>query len=432
MIISNFTTIFCYVINDFAAARFLSTEELASYGLASPVLFLLLAIGDLMATGNQALVAKKLASGDFEEARHTYSNIVTWIMVLSLAGMSLLFLLRHQVAFLLGASGENLFLQNHTVSSLSGLIPGIPAMILAIVLSPVMYLERQNWRIYTSVAALVLVQCAGIWFSVAVCGGGLLGLSLALSAGFYASVAVLLLPIKKRSVIFSGFSLSLRPFVSAVRIGLPMALVDIYFSVTTVVLNHLLLHVSGYIAVASYSVVSGLNEFLGIIIYGMGMATVTHTALAIGKGDKGQIVSLMRTVFTFGLIVSVIEALVAFTAAYPLVRFFMEEESIAVHMEAVNCLRCYCFALPLLMLVEIYVSYFEASDKIAMAHILVLLDELVTISVAAVVLGLVFGVAGVWISFAVTEVIDLAFLYLCSWRSCGHRPRNLKDILFLV
>lgn len=64
------------IIDTIFVARFVDTNALSSINIVCPVINIIVGLGTMLATGGSAIVAKKMGSGNIEEARSNFTLIV--------------------------------------------------------------------------------------------------------------------------------------------------------------------------------------------------------------------------------------------------------------------------------------------------------------------------------------------------------------------
>lgn len=92
------------VVDTIFVARFVDTNALSSVNIVCPVINVIVGLGTMLATGGSAIVAKKMGSGNTEEARSNFTLIILTGMFVGLMITVLGFLFLDEIIWELGAS----------------------------------------------------------------------------------------------------------------------------------------------------------------------------------------------------------------------------------------------------------------------------------------------------------------------------------------
>ena len=85
-------------------ARFVDTNALSSINIVCPVINIIVGLGTMLATGGSAIVAKKMGSGNTEEARSNFTLIIITGIITGLAITVIGLLFLDKIVWGLGAS----------------------------------------------------------------------------------------------------------------------------------------------------------------------------------------------------------------------------------------------------------------------------------------------------------------------------------------
>ena len=133
-ILSALTVSLCLLIDNIMIGRFLGEPALTAYGLSSPVLLVIGAMGSMLCAGAQVACGRSLGRGDQRETNAGYSSAVAVAAIFSLSFLVVVFVLRVPLARLLGARKPELLAD--TSSYMAGFIIGAPASMGALILVP--------------------------------------------------------------------------------------------------------------------------------------------------------------------------------------------------------------------------------------------------------------------------------------------------------
>ena len=92
------------IIDTIFVARFVDTNALSSINIVCPVINIIVGLGTMLATGGSAIVAKKMGSGNTEEARSNFTLIIITGIITGLAITVIGLLFLDKIVWGLGAS----------------------------------------------------------------------------------------------------------------------------------------------------------------------------------------------------------------------------------------------------------------------------------------------------------------------------------------
>ncbi len=76
-IFSAMTSALCPLIDSIVVGRFLGVDAMSAYGIASPVIIILAALGTMLVNGVQVQLGKKLGNGDRDGMNECFSTTGT-------------------------------------------------------------------------------------------------------------------------------------------------------------------------------------------------------------------------------------------------------------------------------------------------------------------------------------------------------------------
>ena len=423
-IASSTTVTFCLLIDSFVIGRLLSPTALSAYGLASPVLNIFAAFGNMMVCGVQVVSGKCMGSGDREGMDDCYSTSIAIAVFLAAAALLVIMPGWKPLVGLLGAgsvTGQN-ELARMTGDYLRGYALGAPFFFLYQIMIPYMQMLGRRKLMYTTVAVMTTSDLVFDMLSVYVFHGGMFGIGLASSLSY---LAALLVPIafflvkKERTFHFSGKAISPGSANSILKGGASMIFSDVCFVISVYLINQILLRTAGGNAVAAYSVISTLANLIFCIGYGTGSVTLTLSSVFYGDQDRSSILALIREMVPFSLVLMSFAVLLADCSAPWLVGLFVGGDADISRM-AVTGLRIYSLGLIPAVLSFNFRGYYQGIRRRGLAYRVAVMRFLFPTVLLEWLLSTWLGLNGIWIGVVCGETIALAAVVLTAWRSYGH------------
>ena len=238
----------------------------------------------------------------------------------------------------------------------------------------------------------------------------------ALAPGFCPGITMLICSThflgKHNQVGFHRPHLSIRRLIDCCKLGVSAFIGEISSGVITIIFNMLILGIAGNIGVAAYGVIANISLVTMSIFNGLAQGTQPLISECYGRGEQRNVKKLLR----WGVLTCLVLELLIVGASWlftdPLVNIFNSEHNPELLRYAHTGLRLYFLGFLAAGINILLVAYYSAIDQSRPAIIGSLLRGAVAIAVSAIVLAALFGIAGVWISFLVSEMITFVVVVL--------------------
>ena len=293
-ILSALTVSLCLLIDNLMIGRYLGERALTAYGLSSPVLLVIGAVGSMLCAGAQVACGKSLGRGDREETDIGYSSAVAVAAVFSLAFTIVVALIRVPLARLLGADEPALLAD--TSQYMAGFVIGAPASMGALILVPFLQMAGQGNLLIAAVLGMTVADVGFDLLNVLVFHGGMFGMGLASSLSYY--VAMLIgggYFLSKKCVFkFSVKRILRRKLRELVEGGVPTIIGMAASVVLIFAVNKLLMGIGGKQAVAAFAVISTIVNASNCISTGTGGVALTLSGVLYNEEDRSGLAELLR------------------------------------------------------------------------------------------------------------------------------------------
>lgn len=412
MIMMMFTSIYS-VVDGFFVSNFVGKTPFAAINLIMPFLMIIGAVGFMLGTGGSALVAKTFGEGDKEKANKLFSMFVylTIGCGIVLSALGIIFL--PQIAHLLGAEGEMLtncviygriilialpaFMLQHEFQSFLitaekpqlGLVVTVASGVTNIILDT-LFIAIFKWGIAGAALATMLAQLVG----------GIVPLT------YFIMPNKSLLRLGKTT--FNGKAL-----VKACTNGSSELMSNISMSVVSVLYNTQLLKYAGENGVAAYGVIMYVGFIFISAFIGYAIGTAPVIGYHFGAKNIDELKGILKKSFVligiFGITMFTLSELLA----YPLAKIFVGYDAELLDL-TVHAFRIFSFIFLGAGFVIFISSFFTALNDGLTSAIVSFLRSLVFQVAAILILPIFFGIEGVWLSTAVSEItsVSIAFLFL--------------------
>lgn len=415
-----FTSLYS-IVDGFFVSNFVGKTPFAAVNLIMPVLMVLASVGFMFGAGGSALVSKTMGEGDYDKAKRLFSLFVYCTAVSGIIIAAIAFIFIRPIAVLLGAEGA---LLDNCVIYGRILLVSLPLYMLQF--------EFQSFFITAEKPqfGLIITLICGITnmvldaLFIAVFSWGLVGAAAATAVSqilggiipiiYFSRPNSSLLRLTKTT--FDGKALA-----KACTNGSSELMSNISTSIVSMLYNIQLIKYVGENGVAAYGVLMYVNMiFLGVFI-GYSTGTAPVVSYHYGAKNHSELKGLLRkSLYIIGLF-AVGMFVIAELLAKPLAGIFVSYDAELMAI-TVRAFRIYSFSF-LFASVAIYgSSFFTALNDGLTSALISFLRTLLFQVAAVIILPILLGIDGIWLSIVVAEIASalMTFLFILAKRGRYH------------
>ncbi len=394
------------IIDGIFVSNLVGKTPFAAVNLIMPIMMGVAAIGFMLGTGSSALVAKTLGEGKPDLANRYFSMIIC-----AAAAMGLLFSLLGMVfirpiSIFLGAEGE--LLENCVIYGRILFISETAFILQYVFQSFCTTAEKPEMTLKISIAAGLTNMVLDFLF-IAVFGWGIAGAAAATCLGeIVGGVVPLIYFMRKNNSLlqlkkpaFYG-----RALLKACTNGSSEMVTNLSSSIVNILYNFQLMRLAGENGVAAYGIIMYTNFiFIGIFLgYSIGSAPIT--AYHYGAGNHSELKNMLKKSLTLMACGGFLLMLLAELFVSPLVRIFASYDP-ELFVMTCHGFRIYAIAF-LMMGISIWgSSFFTALGNGAVSAAISFLRTLVFEIGAVLLLPLLLGIDGIWLSIVMAELMSI-------------------------
>lgn len=417
--------------NGIFVGKFLGAQDMAAYGLISPLNFLMSAISSTLAIGASTYCGMFFGKGNIQRAKEIFTTNIVAVVSFSLALTFFVILGVDSLSEMMGARGAHTNLKSGVISYIYGFAPAFLPMAVTVNLMSFIYLEGEKKRILVSAIAGLVVNIIGNFWNVYVLQGGLFGIAAVTSFSYYISFIILLLHYRNGSILsFTRKNFSLKPLTEIVSLGFSNAISRLSVFGRIFAINNLLVASFPQIALTAFSVKCNLDNLYISAIYGISATILTMGAVYGGEEDKTSMHILYKLALKYGFLLAVFISVIIFVFAEQIVAVYLPEDPEAVP-ESVMALRFYIVSYPLYLIGLSYTSFARVLRKKFLSTAICALESFGFVTIFAYLLGYTVGLHGIWSAFLCGEIATLIFIFVSICKHCGHVPKSLDDWMML-
>mgnify|MGYP000865525017 CR=1 FL=1 len=409
-----FTSIYG-VVDGFFVSNFVGKTPFAAVNFIMPFLMILGAVGFMFGTGGSALISKTMGEGNKEKANRSFSLFVYVSVAIGIIIAVLGVIFVRPIASLLGAEGPML---DDCVTYGRIILITLPAYILQWEFqSFFVTAEKPQLGLFVTVASGVTNMVLDALF-VAVFPFGLAGAAAATALSqVVGGVAPLFYFAAKNTSLLrlTKTTLDGRALIKACTNGSSELMSNISMSLVSMLYNIQLLKYAGENGVAAYGVMMYVNMIFLAAFIGYSIGTAPIIGYHYGAENHSELKGLLRKSLGIISVFSVFMLLLAFVLATPLAKMFVGYDPQLLELTK-HGFTIFSFSFLFAGFAIFSSGFFTALNDGLTSALISFLRTLVFQITAVMLLPLIWGIDGIWISVVAAElmavVVGVLFLAL--------------------
>lgn len=400
------------IIDGLVVSNFFDPDSLAAVGIASPMFSISGIISGLFATGMQTMCAQELGKGNIKALNRVFSAVFYISIAVSLVFMTAELVFAPQLAFLFGASGKGADLAELSSQYIRGLAIGFPAIVLSVVVSSGCQLDNGRKR----------VMCATIVYSVVniisdlivvVLKLGVFGIGLATSIGIYVQLGYLLLHFKTkdRMIRLTKLDTSFKEMLEIMSLGTEKALRRIGNVIAPVVVNKMMIHYGGLLAMSAMAVQNNVMNFVDFMAVGLADATALQVGIFYGEKNDEAIKETVNCIHRNAVLFLGTLCIILLILSKPITSIYISERGELFNMSLFGVYMTGLLAVPN-ALVRTRISYLQSVHKTKNMQAMTFLFFIVFTILSALILGNLFGAYGILGTKLFSAILTLITVWL--------------------
>lgn len=414
-VISSLVTVVYNMADTFFVGQTGDPLQVAAVSLTNPIFILFMAVANMFGMGGSAVASMALG----EQNQKRMKQVSTFITYASLA-VGILFALvlvgfMQPILSIFGANEETYALARGYVFHISY---GAPFIIWSAAAS---FVVRSEGASKEAMIGSMIGTIANIVLDPVLISGfhlGAAGAAVATTLGnILASLYYLWYFVKKSN----NFSIGIRNFTCRYGIfsgicscGLPTAIFSTLMSVSTIVLNQILV-AYGNAPVAAIGIVFKANMFITFLQMGLANGVQPLLGYNFGSGDKKRFQDIAAYTKKCCIVIGILATLLFFVFRRRIIGLFIQDEEVIMY--GVRMLIAYMLSGPVIGILFMNMNCMQSVGKAFWATILSVLRQGVLLIPLLFLLNALGGLTGVIYGQALTDYIAV-ILSVLMWRKC--------------
>lgn len=406
------TTLIYNIADTFFVSLTKEPATIAAVTLCAPLLLIIMSIACVFGMGGSSVIARLLGEEKRKEAGSTLNFCVYGMAIAGVLTLVLGLVFLQPLAKISGADADNIA---YTCDYLKWIFAGAPFIMLA---NGFVHLFRSVGLIKEGTVGLVLGNVINMgldYVFIAILGWGTAGAALATSLGFVcATVYYVVCMIRQehrgnelvpwRPKYFSPNAAMIR---SVVSIGIPGALITVLMSVSNIVLNNYI-SIYGSDAVASYGIAYKLDMIPILLSVGLAQGVAPLVGYYYGGNKKKQMSEIVKYTVLYGILMGAVFTAVFVLFGKPLASVFLQEDALIA--QTGYFLKILCLSAPMLGVINMMTSYFQALGKAVKSLVITVLRNAVLFIPGVIILNHFWELNGV---IAAQPVVETILTFIC-------------------
>ena len=400
-----FTSIYG-VVDGLFVSNYVGKVPFAAINLVMPFIMILGGIGFMIGTGGSALVSKTLGEGDREKANRYFTMMIYLSLICGVAASVIGFVFIRPISYLLGATDAMIgdcVLYGRVIFLFTTAF-----MMQNVFQSFLVTAEKPRLGLLATVGAGVTNMALDALF-IAGFGWGVEGAALATGISqIVGGILPLVYFLRPNSSLLkiTRTKLEGRPVLLAVTNGSSELMSNISTSVVSMIYNFQLMKFAGEDGVAAYGVLMYVQFVFVALFIGYAIGSAPIIGYHYGAMNHRELKNMLKKSIVILSISGVIMAVLAQALALPLAKVFVGYDEGLFDM-TVHAFRVFSFSFILAGINIFASSFFTALNNGAVSAAISFLRTLIFQSASVIVLPMIWGLDGIWLSITVAEVFAL-------------------------
>ena len=396
--------------------KIIGSKALAAINLVFPIIMILFAVGDMVASGASVKIGIKLGEKNEKEASEIFSVALLFIFILNIIFAIIGLIFTKDIIFILIKDKE---LANLAYKFAYVFILFLP--IIAPFFAIDNYLRicgKANMSMWINIGVSVL----NIILDAIFIGYLKLGIeyaALASSLSMSIGTLILIYPFITKKVVlrFTKPKINIKEMLGIIYNGSSQFFSNISGSIMAIIMNSFLLYYGGAVGVAAYSIVMYIESLIVPMLFGMIDAVQPVFSYNYGAKNNKRIMTFFKITCTVALSISIVTMIIIFVFPDFLVRMFSSESDIAVIDMAKKALLLYAPSYLFTWFIMTVSGVLTGLEKATESIVLMSAESIILPLFSTLVLTQLIGVYGIFITPTISGAVSIV-VSIILWRKC--------------
>ena len=396
--------------------KIIGSKALAAINLVFPIIMILFAVGDMVASGASVKIGIKLGEKNEKEASEIFSVALLFIFILNIIFAIIGLIFAKDIIFILIKDKE---LANLAYKFAYVFILFLP--IIAPFFAIDNYLRicgKANMSMWINIGVSVLnIILDAIFIGYLKLGIEYAALASSLSMSIGTLILIYPFITKKVALKFTKPKIKIKEMLGIIYNGSSQFFSNISGSIMAIIMNSFLLYYGGAVGVAAYSIVMYIESLIVPMLFGMIDAVQPVFSYNYGAKNNKRIMTFFKITCTVALSISIVTMIIIFVFPDFLVRMFSSESDIAVIDMAKKALLLYAPSYLFTWFIMTVSGVLTGLEKATESIVLMSAESIILPLFSTLVLTQLIGVYGIFITPTISGAVSIV-VSIILWRKC--------------
>lgn len=396
--------------------KIIGSKALAAINLVFPIIMILFAVGDMVASGASVKIGIKLGEKNEKEASEIFSVALLFIFILNIIFAIIGLIFTKDIIFILIKDKE---LANLAYKFAYVFILFLP--IIAPFFAIDNYLRicgKANMSMWINIGVSVLnIILDAIFIGYLKLGIEYAALASSLSMSIGTLILIYPFITKKVALKFTKPKIKIKEMLGIIYNGSSQFFSNISGSIMAIIMNSFLLYYGGAVGVAAYSIVMYIESLIVPMLFGMIDAVQPVFSYNYGAKNNKRIMTFFKITCTVALSISIVTMIIIFAFPDFLVRLFSSESDIAVIDMAKKALLLYAPSYLFTWFIMTVSGVLTGLEKATESIVLMSAESIILPLFSTLVLTQLIGVYGIFITPTISGAVSIV-VSIILWRKC--------------
>ena len=404
----------CLVVDSILVSFFVGVANLSAIQFVSPLLTFVNLFYWMIGLGGSILCSVSKAEFDDKSSNSYFSVSISSLCILGIIITILGLIFSKDIQGILCRSQQLLPMVN---SFYSVILLGIPFLCY---LMSVSYFVRVDGMPNLAFRAILLANIVNLCCDVIFMGVlkiGIGGAAWATLVGYAVGSIFISTYFFKSERTLKFIKLKVKPsinkFKEICKSGFPSSSTQLYFTIKIYIYNLLITLFVGEAGIAAFSICDNSTFILYMFLIGASQTMSSLVSVYFKEEDYSSVSYIVKKSLRFALISSLVFSLIIIVCPNVMLMLYSVKDPSFVPT-VLNALRIFAISFVGIAITFLFTFYSQAIQKNSVSSIVSLLEGLIFPCGSAVILLLILGENGIWISFTVAEAATILFIFAYS------------------
>ena len=392
------------IINRIFVGNKIGADALSGVAVLFPIFIIIYGISFMFGMGGQTNVSIKLGEKKYEEAEKILGNTLSLIIIASIIISLAILIFLEPLLDLTGSFGSmRPYSRDFMIIATFGIIFQAISFGLNNIIRAQGFPNIAMWTQIIGAIVNILLD----YIFIMILDWGVKGAAIATNISTFISMSwVLYFYYSKKSILrfrVKNIILNKKIVGMILAIGAPTLVTQISGSVVTLLLNRILLNYGGSNAIATMSIINGIEAFLFVPIIGLTIGLRSIIGFNYGALEFKRVRDTVKIGTSVAVGIGLLSVAIIQIFAYNFVHIFVPNNADVIGM-GVPALRLFSMFVGFIGCEIITSTFFQSIGKPTISLILSLNRQLVLLLPLAFILPTFIGLKGIWLSGAISDL----------------------------